>query len=409
MSEEPTVRVRSSESEEVTCSRKAASRAGTLSDWMDDTSGDGAFPTIIPTADLRVILGVCEDDDSSALATHSLVELVGVMQGANFLEAPCAFRAAARQLHTRFLACKSVEELRTYIGAENDMSKAEQAAALAEPSYTPQPTQEQAEGPLRVQRGVSLMAAEDVLWEALQEADATTLCRLKAVSVAWRARARCELWRRLYARLGWCELWGPLCQLCHRDVEGQPKPTRDRVADITDLDVECLQDAGRLWGVVVAGRQQLLPKLARLHGYGFVVDVQAVREADLGPEVWFYDEDEDDEEEEDDEKDAPLGGAALRDCIEGVGEPPPELLLAAVACAASGVVGGVPVQQLREDAAIGSLDLSIGDVLDSIGVIGAGLLGLMLPAATSVRSLRCAYGTIRVAQRAELACMLVAR
>ena len=191
------MRVRSREGEEVTCSRKAASRAGTLSDWMDDTSDDGAFPTIMPTADLRVILGVCEDDDSSALATHSLVELVGVMQGANFLEAPCAFRAAARQLHTRFLACKSVEELRTYIGAENDMSKAEEAAALAEPSYTPQPTQEQAEGPLRVQRGVSLMAAEDVLEAALQEADATTLCRLKAVSLAWRTRARRELWRRL--------------------------------------------------------------------------------------------------------------------------------------------------------------------------------------------------------------------
>ena len=47
---------------------------------------------------------------------------------------------------------------------------------------------------------------------------------------------------------------------------------------ITDLDVECLNEAGRPWEVVVAGRQ--LPQLARLHGCGFVVDVQAVREAD---------------------------------------------------------------------------------------------------------------------------------
>ena len=371
MSEEegPRVRVRAreedyvDEGEIVTCSRKAARRAGALKDWMDDTSGDGAFPTIIPAADLRVILGLCEDGDGSQLATHSVEELVAVMDGANFLDAPCAFRAAARQLNTRFLAGKSVEELRTNLGAENDMSKAEQAAALAEPAFTPPPTQEQAEGPLRVQCGVSLLAADDVLEVALGEADAAALCRLKAVSVAWRTRARYELWRRL-------------CQLCHRDVEGQSKPTV--IADITDLDVECLQEAGRLWGVVVAGRQQLLPKLARLHGYGFVVDVQRVRRAGLSQS-----------------RSGPLGGAALRRCIEGEGEPPPELLLAAVACAASGKVLGVPVQRLREDDAIGSLSLDGS----GIGVIGAGLLGLMLPAATSVRSLRCVHGAPPLAQR----------
>ena len=389
--EEPPVRVRSREREEVTCSRKAARRAGTLSNWMDDTADEQAFPVDVPVVDLRVILGLCEHDDAGLLcalqellAFQTVEELIAVMTGANCLDAPDAFRAAARELNTRFLAGKSVEELRTNLGAENDLSEAEQAAALAEPTFTPPPppSQEQAEGPPRVQRGprgVSLMAPEDVLEAALGEADATTLCRLKAVSVAWRARARRELWRRLYARLGWRELWGPLCELCHRDVEGQPKPTRDRVADITDLDVECLQNAGRLWGVVVAGRQQLLPKLARLHGYGFMVDVQAVRQADLsllfGSDVQAVLS----------QREGPLGGAALRRCIEGEGGPPPELLLAAVACAASGEVRGVPVQWLREDAAIGSLDLG----LSCIDVIGAGLLGIMLPAATSVRSLRC--------------------
>ena len=75
--------------------------------------------------------------------------------------------------------------------------------------------------------------------------------------------------------------------------------------------------------------------------------------------------------EEKDSDDAPLGGAALRSCIQGEGEPPHELLLAAVACAASGTVRGVPVQRLREDDAIVSLDLGGR----SIGVI--------------VRSLRC--------------------
>ena len=45
----------------------------------------------------------------------------------------------------------------------------------------------------------------------------------------------------------------------------------------------------------------------------------------------------------------------------------------------------VPVQRLREDDAIGSLNLDHA----CLGPIGAALLGLMLPAVTSVRSLRC--------------------
>ena len=89
--EEPRVRVRSREDEELTCSRKAARRAGTLSGWIEDTTDDGSFRTNLTAADLRVILGLCEDDDSSALASHSLEELVAVMTGANYLDAPVAF------------------------------------------------------------------------------------------------------------------------------------------------------------------------------------------------------------------------------------------------------------------------------------------------------------------------------
>ena len=66
---------------------------------------------------------------------------------------------------------------------------------------------------------------------------------------------------------------------------------------ITDLDVECLNEAGRPWEVVVAGRQ--LAQLARLHGWGFVVDVQAVRQANLRAENWNND------------RNAPLGGDPL--------------------------------------------------------------------------------------------------
>ena len=202
--------------------------------------------------------------------------------------------------------------------------------------------------------GGSLLAADDVRGAVLQEVDAAALCQLKAVSVEWRARARRELCNRL----------------CRR--EGQPEPTG--LASITDLDVEGLALTGRPWEVVVAGRE--LPQLARLHGFGFVVDVHAVREADLAPKA---------------DDVAQLGGTALRRCIRGEGDPPSELLFAAVACAACGTVCGVPVQELREDNAIGSVDLDRGGAVwrDRLGVIGAVLLGLMLPALRSVRSLRC--------------------
>ena len=211
--------------------------------------------------------------------------------------------------------------------------------------------------------GGSLLAAQDVLEAVLQEVDAAALRQLKAASVAWCAHVRRELCNRLWVRLS--------------RREGQPEPAG--VDSITDLDVECLNEAGRPWEVVVAGRQ--LPQLARLHGYDFVVDVQAVREA-YPPEAEHYD----DEEEDDEDDVAPIGGDTLRSCIQGEGEPPHELLLAAVACAASGRVHGVPVERLREDDAIDELDLSES----GIGVTGATLLAFMLPAAMSVRSLEYA-------------------
>ena len=148
--------------------------------------------------------------------------------------------------------------------------------------------------------GVSLLAADDVRGKVLEMVQAAALCQLKAVSKALCTDARHELCTRL-----WCT------RLCG---EG---------AGVTNVDVQCLYDAGRPWEVIIAGRQ--LPQLARLRGFGFVVDVQAVREADLGAAA----------------NDGPLGGVALRSCIEGEGDPPREMLLAAVACAASGTVCGV--------------------------------------------------------------------
>ena len=369
--EERPVRVRSREGELLSCTPKAARSAGTLRHMIDDSAG-GSCPVDVPAVALRVVLDACNDEDSgfSRMASHSLEELFAVMVAANYLDAPGAFSAAARQLNIRFLAGKTVEELRTSLGAEDDMSQAEQAAALAEPAFTPQPqepAEESTAGPPCPQRDVSLLAGPDVLEAMLQQADAAALCQLKAVSVAWRTRARRELCNRL----------------CRR--EGQPEPTG--LASITDLDVEGLALTGRPWEVVVAGRE--LPQLARLHGFGFVVDVHAVREADLDPEEDDDDDNDDDDDDNDDDDgnddDSPLGGTALRSCIGGEGDPPRELLFAAVACAACGTVCGVPVQELREDNAIDSWNLN----QFGLGVIGAVLLGLMLPALRSVRSLRC--------------------
>ncbi len=218
----------------------------------------------------------------------------------------------------------------------------------------------------------------------LKRCDVQTLRRLKAVSAGWQQRARRALWDQL---LDLCSRQGPRPQ-CLNDVE--------------ELDVEELQHIGLLHEAVAAVRSA--PNLARLRGYGFRVELkgpQGVRQALpyglryglryrlalggadpsapcgsaaylrcalIGGSPWCN----------------PLGGAALRSCIhEGEGEPPHELLLAAVACAARGTVLGVPVQRLREDA-IGSLDLTN----KRLGVIQAELLGLMLPAAISLRRLK---------------------
>ena len=76
--------------------------------------------------------------------------------------------------------------------------------------------------------GGSLLEAEDVLEAVIEKMHAATLCQLKAASVAWGALVRRELCKRLWVRL------------CQR--EGQPEPSG--VDNITDLDVECLNEAG---------------------------------------------------------------------------------------------------------------------------------------------------------------------
>ena len=267
----------------------------------------------------------------------------------------------------RLLGGKSADALRTLLEASDDLGDQEKKAALREPLFAPPDTAAPAAAPAAaapppLARSVSLAmdeGAEDEgnMMACLERCDARTLRQLKAVSAGWQQRARRALWERL----------------CSRQTS-RPQS----LDDIEELDVEDFQPRVGLHEAVAAVRS--MPNLARLRGYGFRVDLkrrllsgveQGVEQAALGGA----------------DQGGPLGGAALRGCIhEGEGEPPHELLLAAVACAARGTVNGVPVQQLREDDAIGSLNLNrMGEPL---GVIGAELLGLMLPAATSLCELR---------------------
>jgi hypothetical protein len=209
-----------------------------------------------------------------------------------------------------------------------------------------------------------MSVSDDTKELALCAVDTGTLVELKGVNRSWGTLARHMLCMRLCCRTGKQQ---PPQQLSH----------------ITDLDIESLARADRLWEVAAAGR--LLPSLARLHGFGFEVNVAAVRAADL-TEKPPGGHDEDDEDDEDDEEDAHcFGGTALHSCITGEGQPDLELLLAAVACAGSGKIWGVPVEQMRKNEIGRELDLC----RSMIGAAaGAQLLGLLLPGATSIKKLK---------------------
>ena len=360
------VRLRAREGEAVEWTRRVAQRAGTLKDMMDDApTDDGVYPVpTIAAAELAVLREMCEADSMPArLEQCSISELFRLVEGASFLDAPGALNHAQRALASR-LNGKRADELRDLLGATDDFGSAEdRVAALAEPAFSPEghqlsvATMGSAGGPpaLQPQPSLSGMAVTDDAKEvALGMVDVGTLAELKGVSQSWLALAR----RVLCSRLSRCE--------------GLPAPTQ--LAEITDLNIKVLVDACRPWEAAVAGR--MLPSLARLRWDGFTVSVGAVREVDL-------DESSDEEEDE-----RPFLGSraktALLSCIDGEGEPPLKLLLAAVACAGSGEMRGIPVQMMREDSTFSELYLRE----KNIGVEGGLLLAYLVPAMGALTEVR---------------------
>ena len=265
------VRLRAREGEVVEWTRRVAQRAGTLKDMMDDApTDDGVYPVpTIAAAELAVLREMCEADFKPAgLEVCSVSELFRLVEGASFLDAPGALNHAQRALASR-LNGKRADELRDLLGATDDFGSAEdRVAALAEPAFSPEghqlsvATMGSAGGPpaLQPQPSLSGMAITDDAKEvALGMVEVGMLTELKGVSRSWLALAR----RVLCSRLSRCE--------------GQPAPTQ--LAEITDLNIKVLVDAGRPWEAAAAGR--MLPSLARLRWEGFTVSVAAVREVDL--------------------------------------------------------------------------------------------------------------------------------
>ena len=349
------VRVRSREGDLVEWSHEAARRAGALKDLIDDApSEDGIYPAPVATSSLNMLAAMSElDYEPSVLNQLSTVVLAKLIEDAVYLDAAPALEHAQREFMGR-LAGKSATEMREVLGALDDLPRAVRTAAVAEPAFTPEGIEQPSEGvaladdPDIAQPQPSFFRAsitEDAKEAALGKVDSADLIMLKGVSHDCIGAAQRVLCSRV-------------CRF-----EGTPA-----LANIIEIDVEFLAEAGRAWDMPVAGR--LLPKLARLRGYGYTMDVAAVRVAALPIAA---------------AKNFSFGCKELRGCISPCkGEPPLMLLQAGVACAASGEVWGVPVQLLREDNAIGVLDL--GD--RSLEPIGSNLLGLLLPRATSLTELR---------------------
>ena len=350
------IRVRARDGEEVTLSRDAARLMGTLKDLMDlATSEDGIYP--MPTIMASTLQMVCKLNDPDytwpSSDERSLFQLIQLIEDALYLDAPIALKHIQRAIASR-LNGKRAPELCALIGAGGDFGSAEKhAPPNAEPAFVPEDVeapQQPASSTLPPEPLQQPSFSADAMEAALGLVDVATLAELKGVTRSWRALAQRVLCSRL----------------CRRD--GQPVPTR--LDEITDLDVEQLIEAGRPGDAAVAGR--MLPGLARLHGYGYVVDVAAVRAADLQNRACNK------------RRPSLLHGTAkdaLNNCISGEGEPPLELTIAAVACAGSGLICGIPVQQLREDSVT---ELNLSD--RGLHVPAAMLVAYLIPATSVLKS-----------------------
>ena len=344
----PTIRVRTSDDQEILWSHKAVQRAGTLRDMHLHTDPDGVLIVDRPAAALCVVTSICESthEPLHPVADVAFDKLMDAIEAAHYLAADGALSCLANELFCR-MSGKSVDELIAMLcpSADEAIPDSERASQLAEPLFEPD----------------DIAGYEDSIQAALTHAPSAVLRTLKAVSTTWRKRARFEL--------------------CSRTCRVKGKPTPVQRSEITDLDAQYLIHEGRPWDAVTARLR--LSGLARLRGYGFIVHLAMVRAADLtveenGEERWrTVEENGGNRGDRGDRAIVWLGGEALRACITPARwRLPQEIIAVAVASAGSGVVASIPVQRLREEAdSLATLDLSDCNV----GVPGALVLASLLP------------------------------
>jgi len=368
------VRVRSAEGEVVAWSRSAAARSAALANWVSDTGcAEGAFATLVPAAALRTLSRVAEGgaEDGGALEGCSLAQLAQLLHGAHFLDVDDELlRLLSRSLCTGHLVGKSGAELGRLLGVVSDFpTEAEQQAATEEPLYTHDAQHDAtapraADAPTRPPPVCWLskqLVNEDALEDALADADVPTLCALKGVSLAWRARARRVLCARLCARVG--------------------LPLASNLVEVTELELSDSRATSRLITDVVDA-SRWLPNLAKVMGLGgFEVDVAALRRMASS-----------DVSEEYDDGSQPYPMAGVRACIHGEGEAPMEVLLAA--CALRHGEARVPPGAFRDDTSMTSIALPAG--FTSIGRYAfygcSSLTSIALPAGLTSLGLCAFYG-----------------
>lgn len=209
-----------------------------------------------------------------------------------------------------------------------------------------------------------LLHEVDVREVFLNKLDAASLLQLKQVCRAWRSIVRRELCNRPWVKL-------------HRH-EGMAEPIG--VDSVTDLDVECLIDTGRMSDVTVA--RACFPRLERLHTHGHVAILRKVPDTFTNyNQLRFL-------KQPDNYSDVIEQKQPEQLAVQDKEESPPrdnfvKLLLASVACAGREIHGwfGMPLQSLRENE-ICTLEIRL-----HLPEVQMYLLALMLPVATSLRCL----------------------
>ena len=210
---------------------------------MADERRDALLEDGLPCGDIGPQL--LRDTAAALEGVDGVADFATLLRDLKWFDSPLPMTILAEGV-AQLLRGKSADALRTLLVANDDLEDHQKEAALREPLFAPPA----AAPPLLARSGSLAFDGDDPeegnMMVCLKRCDAQTLCQLKAVSAGWQQRAR----RALFGR--------------RSDVE---------------VDVEELQHIGRL----AAARQ--MPNLARLRGYGFTVELQAVGQADLEGEV----------------------------------------------------------------------------------------------------------------------------